>query len=77
VTDHYLGTRYADNNNIIYISAKRTLCMNGKCPLTAGPGIPLKCDRDHFSREGAELAVQRMFTADVRKAIFDRLATPR
>jgi peptidoglycan/LPS O-acetylase OafA/YrhL len=72
--DYYLGKRYAANDNVIYISSKQTLCMNTKCPLTAGLGIPIDWDGDHFTREGAELAVQRMFTAEIRKAIFDRLA---
>jgi hypothetical protein len=51
--------------------------MNAPCPLTVAPGIPLECDKDHFSPDGAKLAVRRMLTAETRKAIFDRLAMPR
>lgn len=74
-TDRYLEKRYATNKNVIYISAEKALCVNAKCPLTAAQGIPITFDPDHFTREGAQLAVRQMFTAEIKKAIFDHLAS--
>jgi hypothetical protein len=74
-TDYYLGRQYADNENVIYLSAEQTLCIDKKCPLTAGEGVPIQWDKDHFTGAGAKLVVKRMFTPEiVGRRIFDRMA---
>lgn len=73
-TDNYLDKKYAGNENVIYISARRTLCMDTKCPLTVDQGIPIQLDKDHFSRAGAEFFIKRTFTADiVGRRLFERM----
>jgi peptidoglycan/LPS O-acetylase OafA/YrhL len=74
-SDRYLMSRYAAEKNVIYVSAKRALCLDTKCPLTAGPTEPIQWDTDHFTRDGAALAIQKMFTEEVKEAILSRLAS--
>jgi hypothetical protein len=74
-SDSYLMSRYAVEKNVIYISAKQALCLDTKCPLTAGPTEPIQWDTDHFTRDGAALVIQRMFTNEVKEAILSRLAS--
>lgn len=70
-TDASFGKRFAGNQHVLYISPRATLCTNSKCPLAGDDGLPLLWDKDHFTEEGAEFAVHRMFdNAAVERVIF-------
>ena len=73
-SDRYLASRYATKKDVIYISAKRALCSDRKCVLTVRSGIPIQWDRDHFTADGENFAIERMFDEQIRALIFNRLA---
>jgi SGNH domain (fused to AT3 domains) len=60
-TDRLVGAHYAESRTVLYISPKRTLCNNSRCPLALENGAPIQFDRDHFTGEGSTWAVRRMF----------------
>jgi peptidoglycan/LPS O-acetylase OafA/YrhL len=60
-SDYWLEKRYESNPQVTYVSVKQTLCRSSKCPLAGEDWLPLHADAGHFTKEGAELAVRRMF----------------
>ena len=69
-SDYIFAKHYADSSRVIYISPKQTFCKNSACPLAGDDGSALQADTDHFTKEGAELAVSRMFDASTQMKIF-------
>lgn len=70
-SDYLLQKHYAESRNVIYISPKQIFCKNSACPLAGDDGLPLQFDSDHFTKQGAELAVHLMFgTPSIEHRIF-------
>jgi len=71
--DAAMRTRYL-KQGVVYVSPPATFCGGHACPLADETGTPLHWDIGHFTRAGAQLAVDRMFSGAAGAAIFgDRL----
>jgi hypothetical protein len=59
--DRAMTHRYDGIKGVRYISVEQTFCGGAPCSIITDDGIPTNWDVDHFTLEGARMAVQRMF----------------
>ena len=59
--DDFMKERFGRVPGVRYISFQDTFCTGSECPLAPETGVPIYWDTDHFTREGAELAVKHFF----------------
>jgi peptidoglycan/LPS O-acetylase OafA/YrhL len=59
--DAIMKSHYSGMEGVEYLSIMDTLCTETACPLTAPSGTPIQWDRSHFTREGADLAMEALF----------------
>jgi peptidoglycan/LPS O-acetylase OafA/YrhL len=72
-SDFFLGKRFLDRPNVIYLSPWQTLCEGSECPLAGDDGMPLLMDKDHFTERGAQLLIHRLFDSrGVEERVFGR-----